>query len=444
MAEQRSLAELRDDPTVKDYLSKLDAAEKAIVKQVEDHKPGPEEEERAEILENAVDYLEQAREDWNQEDPEGLAPTDKFWILIEDILTMFSDGMIPSSCRKLAELVMEMVKPWQDFAEKLDLTGAEAGVPGADFWRAFESVNSHRAAVTIGKANSLEPIDTLITQGVSERQICEMYGFCTRVEKANGTITVTPHLEILREEMATPGKHTGQGTGWMSPMEAKHQDELAQARLAGKRVITELQANRNRRNSPETVLELAKQDVSLRQMSQMKGISVEEIRKQLEDSGLRVPPLDYEPVEVARSPLESDLTEDEKRLLESQVGPDAQIKMARRRRSATAKSAIVREFVLEQHEKGLDPVKITRAIKKEFSNLKVHGNVVRSIIQKALKQEKEAEQAIEKKRILTPKPLPPDMPPMTFESPNAEGLHGIEAPASMPIPEGVPGVRQGE
>lgn len=444
MADKRSLAELRDDPTVKDYLAKLDAAEKTIEKQAEEQKPGPEEEERAQVLEDAVDYLAQVREEWAKDDTEGLAPTDQFWAMTEDVLSMFSDGMIPASCRKLAELVIAMVGPWQEFAENLDMTGQESGTPGAEFWRALDAVHAHRATLTIARSNSIESIQSLIIQGVSERQICEIYGFCDRLERPNGTISVTPHPDILREEIASPGKHTGPGTGWMSPMERQHQEKLSEARLAGKRVISELRSNRANRHAPETVAELARQDVSLRQMSDMKGIPVEEIRQQLEESGVRVPPLDYDPVETARSPLDPDLTDDEKRLLEAAVGPDVQIKKARRRRSVTSRSPAVRDFVLDQHEKGLDPKQITRAIKREFGNLKVHGNVVRAMIQKAINAEaaaaKEAETAIEKKRILTPKPLPPDMPPMTFDHPDAQSMNGIDPiAAGIPVPEGVPG-----
>jgi hypothetical protein len=237
--------------------------------------------ERREQLLHATDHL---IETWNRwcDDPETTFITRDFEEAVNDCLLVFSDGSIPGDLRRLWHCVGSLAEHWQAWLERNEEAPGKAPVPVGDFWSALESVAAQRAEADRPPIRHLESIAQLDAQKVGDSQICKIYGFVD----AEGR----PRVDILAEERAYPGKHTGPKTGWLPPYERRRRQADQQRNEAMER-IREARESKIRHLTavaPETIEELAGQGVSGNQICQMKRMDRDELEAYCRQHGLDV------------------------------------------------------------------------------------------------------------------------------------------------------------
>lgn len=166
-----------------------------------------------------------------------------------------------------------------EWAEECDLSPEDADPRGPiKLWAAYREI---AMALTEYRPRKAEPIETLITQKVSDRQIALIYGW----KQPDGS----PDTAKVLEEKAEPGKHYDPAT-WVHPSEAKAKAEL-DARWAQRsdRVDARVADKHTRPEAPETIEELIQQRVPSKQIAKMKRVDVEEVRQRAIELGI---PLD--------------------------------------------------------------------------------------------------------------------------------------------------------
>jgi len=237
---------------------------------------------------------------------EDRGPFDTFAEGCEELIEVFGAGTIPGGCRALAEAVDELRPHWQRFKTEAGEQLEGSILPDNGFWRAFEHIEAVQAARKTPAAPPPEPIEDLIAQKVSERQICMIYKWVDEFEN--------PLFEKLREERANPGTHTG--AGFVHPAEqaridAEKKRQEIEDRIRERRAWKIEQASKP---GPESVTKIVQDGISGEQASKMLRCSVEDFYAQCDALGLERPPLRYDSL-TGRGELERPLTEGEEAAL---------------------------------------------------------------------------------------------------------------------------------
>lgn len=157
----------------------------------------------------------------------------------------------------------------------------------------------------------LESIQELLEQNVSHRQICRIYGFTL----SNGI----EDLDRLAEEIAEPGRHTG--NGWMAPsMAARRQkvDEALSQAEQRKRHRQRLAADQTSA-TPAELAQLVGEGVSAKQIARMMGVSVNEVIQLCDEQGIPHPDLDYASAHASRGAFEPELLEAAARTMDAAI-----------------------------------------------------------------------------------------------------------------------------
>lgn len=166
-----------------------------------------------------------------------------------------------------------------EWAEACDLSPEDADPRGPiSLWSAYREII---ASLTEYRPRKAEPIETLVAQKVTDRQIAMIYGW----KQPDGS----PDTAKVLEEKAEPGKHYDPAT-WVHPSEVKVKAEL-DARWAQRtdRVDARVVAKHTRPAAPETIDELIQQRVPSKQIAKMKRVDIEEVRQRAAELGI---PLD--------------------------------------------------------------------------------------------------------------------------------------------------------
>lgn len=179
---------------------------------------------------------------------------------------------------KLAVLAIDEFETiLEDWATKCDLTPEDADPKGThDLWVAWRTIGESLAVVNHKKP---EPIQQLVVEKVSDRQIALMYGWKTEAGE--------PDVEKVREEKKEPGKHLNLDT-WVHPSEAKRKAEISEKwdkrtdYLATKNVSSQV-----KKDAPESLDDLIRQRVGSEQIARMKGVTLDEVRRRAAE--LKIP-----------------------------------------------------------------------------------------------------------------------------------------------------------
>jgi len=170
------------------------------------------------------------------------------------------------------EIVLALDRVSTEFtawAEAFDIAPESVHPTGTpDLWAAFRSAVS----VTVDAPRRLpEPIRDLMEAGVSDQQVCKIYGFLHPDGSGD--------LAKLAEEKAKPGTHYDPET-WVPPhLERRRQEinDLWANRSFSGHTPVEAEPPKPRPAAPESVDELIAQGVGAEQIARMKGMTVEEV-----------------------------------------------------------------------------------------------------------------------------------------------------------------------
>ena len=218
------------------------------------------ERERATHLLAVVDNVLTKRREWIESDSPYV--TEDVETAVDELVEVFSGGMVPGNCRAIEEQVGQLGRFWRVWKDEVAATGLTTILPSNDFWKAIERVAELREAAKPRPKRRLETIqDLAVVQKVPAYQICDIYGWMDE----NGQ----PESWKIAEELATPGKHTGPESGWVDPgekkrLEAEQKRAAIVARLAAKQAAKIERANRK---APESLEDLVGQGVPIYQIA---------------------------------------------------------------------------------------------------------------------------------------------------------------------------------
>ncbi len=279
---------------------------------------------RGELLE-AVKTLEDAHQAWVEGDQPWI--TEELEDAIEDTVVTCAAGAIPADCRELVANVENLGREWEAFAARLRRSTRVAILPGEAFWRALEAVEEAAQRTTAPPKRQLEPIAVLRAQNVSDAQIARMYGFLD----AAGA----PEPWKVQEELDEPRRHTGEETGWVSPLERRdrQREDEARAGLTRLRERARRRIEQRAKPCPESLEELVQQQVPLEQIARMLRKTPEEVLAECDAAGLPHP-AGHVPLTTVQAPQEPDMEPEALEVIEADVRVKRE--SLARRKAATA------------------------------------------------------------------------------------------------------------
>jgi hypothetical protein len=137
---------------------------------------------------------------------------------------------------------------------------------GRKFWDAFEAIYE---SLDVPHRKLPEPIEALVTDKVSERQIALIYGW----KNPDGSGDVNK----VREEREAPGTHYNPRT-WVHPSDKRRHEEIEARWALRKRRPGKESAGTKNREAPESIDELIQQRVPSKQIAMMKKVDIEVVR----------------------------------------------------------------------------------------------------------------------------------------------------------------------
>jgi len=314
--------------------------------------PSADERQRAKILKQVVDELIASWNEWLESEDRGIPAESDLWKLVEDTLDLFATGMIPGECRRLQDLVDALTDPWLTYVDRVERFDIE-DPPDKAFGIAMRDLEQYRTASRQPPPGPLPSIrDLLYRQKVSEKQVCEMYGepfYYCELDSGGNLLSSEYHRERLQEELQHPGRHTGPGTGWMHP-EARRRLKLAKKSTDAESRLMQRLISKQRKVAPESIEELIRGGVTMRQLCEMKGVTPDQVKAYCQHNGLAVPAANYEPIEHAHAPQEPELDEDQQRRLDSQFGNQVE--------NYPTMQMTLEDFIWQSHSNGLAPEQI--------------------------------------------------------------------------------------
>jgi hypothetical protein len=206
----------------------------------------------------------------------------------------------------LERLILEFSGQWRAFVSAQQQNMDVGMLPGDNLWSAWEALDAERFAAAMPDLKDIEPIEQLVSQKVSDRQICLIYGFF----RADGS----PDFRKLREEKNTPGKHTGEG--WVAPVNQKIVEQIRMAEIDRDSIRRRRAAKVAAANTPapESIEMLVSEGVSAEQISKMKKISTGDVLRYCEEHNLPMPAINYDATLKGPKPYDPDKSDARQRI----------------------------------------------------------------------------------------------------------------------------------
>lgn len=241
--------------------------------------------ERKHHLLLVLDNLFTAQQEWIEADTPYI--TEDFETAVENAISVFNIGDIPSDMRVATERMDELGRQWEDYKLQAETKSDPMFLPNDAFWKILDQLRGLRENARPKPKLAIESIDELTKQGVSDRQICVIYGWTDRNDQAE--------LWRLQEERKAPGKHTGEG--FVHPLERRRIEEEKRQ----KEIVEQIRQKRIRKTQrkttppPESLEQLVSGGVSTKQIANILGCSVEEVHAKCKAAGLELPMDNYDP-----------------------------------------------------------------------------------------------------------------------------------------------------
>ena len=243
--------------------------------------------ERRNFLIAIVDNASKTHRAWAEGGDTHLLPEDELYQRFNEIA---EQGRFINAQRAsdLERMFLNFGAQWRSFVASQQQNMDVGMLPGERFWEAWEALEAERAAAKTPQLKEIEPIETLVAQKVSERQICMIYGFML----GDGS----PDFRKLREEIKEPGKHTGPETEWVAPVNEHIVRQIKLDKLDRDAIRRRRDAKVSAANTPapESIEMLVADNVSGEQIARMKKITTDEVYAYCKANNLPAPPLNYE------------------------------------------------------------------------------------------------------------------------------------------------------
>lgn len=283
-----------------------------------------------------------------------------------DELDAFATMDIADDAKPTVLAVDELDRAIQQWKEAMDIAPeSDIAHPGGNsaVWNAYSEVI--RAKNRRSGRPKPEPIQTLIDQQVSDRQIAYIYSWVD----ADGS----PDLHRVAREKAEPGSEYDPAK-WVHPLDVKDRQEIERQWDERQKVFDEWQAKQSPNGpltAPETIEELIRQRVGSQQISMMKNVTVDEVRRVAAEIGV---PLDGQFVpRVAPADRQAAIRESE---AEGEAKAEARMVAE----LSHSEIADMNERIVTCHLEGLSNKQIAEALKGDFAELS--ANKVAAIIKK--------------------------------------------------------------
>jgi hypothetical protein len=218
-----------------------------------------------ELVEVVSRFL-QVHNAWANSPTENL--TEEYENAAEIMLRGFESGDVPERCRALLGRVDYARSQWQSFQAYRSKLHPK---PRDAWWSAVEALLKEVEGLAVDEERYIEPVYLLLEQKVGVNQIAHhIYGH-------NGVGPFlkngVPQPQLIYKEGREPGSVLG--ADWVHPAEAERRAArkayLAQ-RLEQTRALAKAHAD-----APETIDELLEQGVGVKQIAQMKGVSMNDV-----------------------------------------------------------------------------------------------------------------------------------------------------------------------
>ncbi len=244
--------------------------------------------ERRTHLLDIISNAAKAHRVWVEQGDSTMVPEDEIYQRFQEVADQ-SRVINRHRAEPLEQLILAFAPHWQAFVSAQQINADATMLPSQNLWAAWEQLNGQEIAARTPKLKRIEPIADLKAQKVPDWQICKIYGF----EDDAGQ----PDFLKLQEEVETPGKHTGPGTGWVAPVNRQLAAQIRQMEV-------ETDALNRRRTAkvaaattpaPESIESLVSgpSPVSASQIARMKRMSVEQVYQYCAEHDLPKPPYDY-------------------------------------------------------------------------------------------------------------------------------------------------------
>lgn len=228
---------------------------------------------------------------------------------IDELVEGFGEGTIPGELRGIEQAISRELAPaWEAWKNEARATGDLRVLPGDNFWLAVLNLERAREKAQPRPPITVETIEQLTEQKVSDRQICIIYDWLD----GRGQ----PELWRLAEERREPGKHTA---NWVPKAERRRQEQdVRQAQL--RQQVAQRQARKvEQLTAPckESIEELIGQGLSAEQIAEMRKCSLDEVYAAADQMGVERPPLRYSSPGVKRAPYDPEPNESAARIFEA-------------------------------------------------------------------------------------------------------------------------------
>ena len=240
--------------------------------------------ERRAYLLAMVDNASKAHRQWVEHGDANLLPEDDLYVRFQELAEQARVIFAPRA-EELEKLILGFAPHWQAFVTSQQTTADVTMLPGPELWAAWEALHRFCLAATMPRLKRIEPIKQLLDEKVFPRQICQIYGFL----QPDGT----PDLQMLDEEIACPGKHTG--PGYVAPVNRELAEKIKQIEIEADSLNRRRQSKIAAATTPakESIEALVAGGVSATQIATMKRMTVPAVLEYCRDHGLPQPAIDY-------------------------------------------------------------------------------------------------------------------------------------------------------
>lgn len=207
----------------------------------------------------------------------------------------------------LERLILSFGGQWRAFVSAQQQNMDVGMLPGEPLWAAWEDLEGARIAAVTPELKDIEPISELVAQKVSPNQICKIYGFF-------GADGVTPNLRQLREEINSPGKHTG--GDWVAPVNRHIVEQIKLSEIDRDTIRRRRAAKVAAANTPavESIEMLVADNVSVEQIAKMKKITPREVLEYCHVNNLQAPSMNYDGQLKGPKPYDPDKSDARQRI----------------------------------------------------------------------------------------------------------------------------------
>lgn len=202
---------------------------------------------------------------------------------IEEMLSAFVGGDIPSDCRELAATVEILDAEYDAFCNRANQRKA---YPAESFWRAFESFRAAREGSQEEPLPPLPTIAQLRAEQVPDWQIAKLLGMVP----THDLLYPQKHAHLVQKELDAPGSVMDPGKGWCDPRLRERNEHARAVEEKHEALLAKKHGEHKEADSwscPFTIEELIAQGVGDEQTAKMHDVDVEVVaaaRRELEQS----------------------------------------------------------------------------------------------------------------------------------------------------------------